>query len=245
MRACVIIPARHASTRFPGKPLVPLLGKPMVLWVAELSARAVGQDHVYVATEDARIADVVRDAGFSALMTDPAALTGTDRIAEAAQMVDYDIYVNVQGDEPIVEPEDIRRCIALKDEHPDMIINGFAWMGPDEDPNSINIPKVITTESGDMVYISRLPLPGFKESKNAPTGFKKQVCIYGFNRDELTAYAGYGRKSDLEKSEDIEILRFLELGNRIKMYQCTPGSLAVDTPDDVAIVDAVMRKRMS
>lgn len=243
MRACVIIPARYASSRFPGKPLVPLLGKPMVLWVAELSARAVGQEHVHVATEDARIADVVRQAGFSALMTSPAALTGTDRLAEAAQMIDYDIYVNVQGDEPLVEPEDIRRCIALKAERPEMIVNGFCWIGAGEDPASVNIPKVIATEAGVMVYMSRSPLPGFKEAKNAPTRYMKQVCIYGFTREELAAYAGFGRKSALEHCEDIEILRFMELDRRILMYECAPGSLAVDVPEDVAKVEAALRAR--
>lgn len=243
MSACVIIPARHASTRYPGKPLVPLLGKAMVLWVAELSARAVGQDHVYVATEDDRIADVVRAAGFTALMTSPEALTGTDRLAEAALMIDYDIYVNVQGDEPLVDPEDIRRCIALKTEKPEMIINGFCWMGPDEDPTSVNIPKVIATEAGVMVYMSRSPLPGFKEAKTAPVGYMKQVCIYGFTREELAAYADFGRKSALEQVEDIEILRFLELGHRIAMYECAPGSLAVDVPEDVARVEAALTEK--
>ncbi len=243
MRACVIIPARHASTRYPGKPLVPLLGKPMVLWVAELSARAVGQAHVHVATDDARIAKVVRAAGFSALMTSPEALTGTDRLAEAAAMIDYDIYVNVQGDEPLVDPADIRRCIALKAENPEMIVNGFCWIGPDEDPASVNIPKVIATEAGVMVYMSRAPLPGFKEAKNAPARYMKQVCIYGFTRDELASYAAFGRKSALERSEDIEILRFLELDRRILMYECRPGSLAVDVPEDVAKVEAALRAR--
>jgi 3-deoxy-manno-octulosonate cytidylyltransferase (CMP-KDO synthetase) len=244
MRACVIIPARHASSRFPGKPLVPLLGKPMVLWVAELSARAVGKAHVFVATEDARIADVVQTAGFSALMTSPYALTGTDRVAEVSRMIDYDIYVNVQGDEPMVDPDDIRRCIDLKTEQPQTIVNGYCWIDSDEDPASVNIPKVIATESGFMVYMSRNLLPGFKSLKYAPTRYMKQVCIYGFTREELFAYAEFGRKSTLEKSEDIEILRFLELGRRILMYECTPGSLAVDMPADVSKVEAALHVRM-
>jgi 3-deoxy-manno-octulosonate cytidylyltransferase (CMP-KDO synthetase) len=213
----------------------------MVLWVAELSARAVGQEHVYIATEDARIADVVRAAGFTPLMTSPKALTGTDRLAEAARMIDYDIYVNVQGDEPLVEPDDIRRCISIKAEQPEVVVNGYCWIGEGEDPTSVNIPKVIATESGIMVYMSRSPLPGFKEDANAPARYMKQVCIYGFTREELAAYAGYGRKSALEKCEDIEILRFLELDRRIVMYECQPGSLAVDIPEDVAKVEAALR----
>jgi 3-deoxy-manno-octulosonate cytidylyltransferase (CMP-KDO synthetase) len=242
-RPCVIIPARHASTRFPGKPLVPLLGKPMIIWVAELSARAVGKDHVYIATEDNRIAEVVRAAGFSVVMTCPHALTGTDRLAEAAQTIDYDIYVNVQGDEPLVEPEDIRRCIQLKTERTDMIINGFCWIGPAESIYSVNTPKVITNEAGIMVYMSRLALPGFKVAKNAPVRYKKQVCIYGFTKEELTAYSEFGRKSTLENCEDIEILRFLELDRRILMYECRPGSLAIDVPEDVPGVESVLRER--
>src|SRR6056297_1338589 len=132
MRACVVVPARYASSRFPGKPLAELLGKPMILWVTELSAKAVGRENVYVATDDERISEAARAAGFSALMTSADALTGTDRLAEAAQMIDYDIYVNVQGDEPLVNPDDIRRCIKLKPEHPEMIVNGFCWIGADE-----------------------------------------------------------------------------------------------------------------
>ena len=243
MRACVLIPARYASTRFPGKPLVSLLGKPMILWVAELAARAVGKAHVYIATEDGRIGEVAQAAGFSALMTSSNALTGTDRLAEAAQTIDYDIYVNVQGDEPLVNPDDIRRCVALKAEQPEMIINGFSWMSTGEDAGSVNIPKVITNEAGVMVYMSRTLLPGFKEPKSAPQRYMKQVCIYGFNREDLFAFARFGRKSVLEKCEDIEILRFLELDRRILMYECCPGSLAVDIPDDVAKVEAALEAR--
>ena len=243
MRSCVIIPARYSSSRFPGKPLVPLLGRPMILWVAELSASAVGGENVFVATEDQRIAQVVQEAGYSALITRPDALTGTDRLAQAAQMVDYDIYVNVQGDEPMVDPEDIKRCVKLKTANPDMIINGYCWIGPDEDAASVNIPKVIANEAGTMVYMSRTLVPGHKEKKNAPARYKKQVCIYGFSREELVAFADFGRKSELEKSEDIEILRYLELGRRVLMYECAPGSLAVDVPDDVPKVENALRER--
>ncbi|UWQ35151.1 3-deoxy-manno-octulosonate cytidylyltransferase (plasmid) [Leisingera sp. M527] len=242
MTACVIIPARYASTRYPGKPLVPLLGKPMVLWVAELSARAVGQEHVYVATEDERISEVVEAAGFKALMTGKDALTGTDRLAEAAQMIDYDIYINVQGDEPLVNPADIKRCADLKAADPSLIVNGFAWVSDEEDPHSVNIPKVITTEDDVMVYMSRLALPGFKDPGCAPERYKKQVCIYGFTREELQAFQGFGRKGALEKSEDIEILRFQELGRKIVMYETSPGTMAVDVPEDVAPVEAALRR---
>ena len=245
MKACVIIPARYASSRFPGKPLVPLLGKPMVLWVAELSARAVGKEHVYVSTEDARIANVVGHAGFTPLMTSPNALTGTDRIAEAAKLINYDIYVNVQGDEPLINPDDIRHCIKLKKIKPDAVVNGFCWIAKNENPESINIPKVIMSEAGKLIYMSRELLPGFKDEQNAPTRYAKQVCIYGFNLKQLNDYNEFGRKSNLEKHEDIEILRFFELGTDVFMYECSPGSLAVDVPEDIDEVVAALIKKQN
>ncbi len=243
MKACVIIPARYASTRYPGKPLVPLLGKPMILWVAELSSRAVGPEHVYVATEDERIAQVVQDAGYTALMTSPVALTGTDRLAEASAQLDYDIYINVQGDEPLIEPVDIRRCVELKERNPDYIVNGFCWIGVEEDPRSVNIPKVVANEAGLMVYMSRKAIPGFKDAKNAPRRYMKQVCIYGFTAEDLALFAGFGRKGTLESCEDIEILRFVDVGRSILMYECQPGSLAVDVAIDVPNVEAALRQR--
>jgi len=242
VRTCVIIPARYGSSRFPGKPLIPLLGKPMILWCAELSARAVGAENTYVATEDSRIVDVVEAAGFRAVMTSSAALTGTDRLAEAAVGLDYDIYVNVQGDETLIDPDDIRRVAARKAQDMSIIVNGFCWMEPDEDPHSPNIPKVVATEDGRMLYMSRSALPGFKDPSCAPLRYRKQVCIYAFTRDELRAYAAFGRKSAVEASEDIEILRFCELGYQIALVETRPGSLAVDVPEDVAPVEAALRR---
>ncbi|NLC35226.1 MAG: 3-deoxy-manno-octulosonate cytidylyltransferase [Alcaligenaceae bacterium] len=242
MRTVVLIPARYASSRYPGKPLVKLLGKPMILWVAELSAKAVGADNVYIATEDERIAAVVRQAGYQAVMTSSSALTGTDRLAEAAQQIAADIYINVQGDEPLVRPADILRAIEEKKAAPDSVINGFCWLAADENPQSVNIPKVITNEKNELVYMSRNVIPGFKEEKHAPGNYKKQVCIYAFSREELLAFKAFGRKSALEQSEDIEILRFMELGKKIRMYETQPGSLAVDTPGDVARVEAALRR---
>lgn len=240
MRTVVIIPARFSSSRYPGKPLVPLLGKPMILWVAELAARAVGQEDVYIATDDERIANVVEKAGFRFVMTGTAQ-TGTDRIAEAASQVDADIIINMQGDEPLVDPEDILKIRDAKLANPEMVVNGYAMVGDSEDPSNVNIPKVITNEKDVLVYMSRLPIPGFKENINAPSQYKKQVCIYAFFKDELRKYSDFGRKSDLEQCEDIEILRFFELGVPVKMVQTKPGSLAVDVPEDVDKVESALR----
>lgn len=245
MRSVVVIPARYQSSRYPGKPLVNLLNKPMILWVAELSAKAVGAENVYIATEDQRIADTVNKAGFKAIMTSGNALTGTDRLAESAEEIDADIYINVQGDEPLAEPTDIIRVRDEKIKNIDAIINGFSWISEEEDPNSVNIPKVITNESNKLIYMSRVALPGYKNISNAPTAYKKQVCIYAFTKQELKDFYNFGRKSQLEESEDIEILRFLELNKSIQMIETNPGSLAVDVPEDVPLVEAALKSRIN
>lgn len=241
MRSVVMIPARYGSSRYPGKPLVPLLGKPMILWVAARAARAVGNGNVYVATENQRIVEVVENAGFQAVMTTDDALTGTDRLAQAAEQVKADIYINVQGDEPLADPEDILKVRDVKLENMADVINGYSWVSDQEDPHNINIPKVITNERDELIYMSRVALPGFKDAECAPPRYKKQVCIYAFTGEELAAFRGFGRKSELEYSEDIEILRFLELGKTVRMVETRPGSLAVDVPADVVRVEAALR----
>jgi 3-deoxy-manno-octulosonate cytidylyltransferase (CMP-KDO synthetase) len=243
MRTVALIPARYKSTRFPGKPLVRLLGKPMILWVAELAAEAIGNENVYVATDDERIASVVTEAGFRAVMTSREALTGTDRLAEAANMISADIYLNIQGDEPTVHPSDVLKIRDAKIESRNSVINGYCWIGKHEDPHNVNIPKVITNEAGDLIYMSRLALPGFKEKEKAPHRYKKQVCIYAFDRGELQLFARFGRKSELEACEDIEILRFLELGTPVRMVEMTGSSLAVDVPEDVPTVERALKLR--
>lgn len=245
MKVIVVIPARYKSSRYPGKPLVELLGKPMIQWVAELSSKAVGINNVYIATDDARIEQAVLDMGFQVVMTSDSCLTGTDRLAEVAHKVEADIYINVQGDEPLVDPEDIVKVIQAKIANPNDVINGYAGISPEEDPNSVNIPKVIFTEDKRLVYMSRQALPGFKDISNAPKEFYKQVCIYAFSREELLTYGQFGRKSTLESSEDIEIIRFLEWGQTIRMVETKPGSLAVDVPEDVANVEKALQASMN
>jgi len=243
MKSVVVIPARYQSSRFPGKPLVALLGKPMIVRVAELSARAVGADNVYIATDDDRIATVVTEAGFNAVMTDSDALTGTDRLAQAASKITADIYINVQGDEPLLDPADILKVIETKKKFPGDVINCYCVTGQGEDPHNVNLPKVIFNEAGMLVYMSRAALPGYKDSRNAPPCYYKQVCIYAFSRAELLRFGAYGRKSRLEQSEDIEILRFLEWGTPIRMIETSAGSLAVDVPEDIIAVEQVLRER--
>ena len=242
MKTIVIIPSRYKSSRFPGKPLIKLLGKPMILWVADLCSTAIGKENVFIATDDNEISNTITNEGYQAIMTSKDCLTGTDRLAEAAKKIKADIYVNVQGDEPLVNPKDIQNIIEEKKKYYNEVINGYTIIGKDEDPDSVSKPKVIFTEDKRLIYISRKTLPGFKEKLNAPKVYYKQVCIYAFNREELIEFGNYGRKSILEKSEDIEILRFLEWGKSIRFVETSPGSLAVDEPKDVKKVEAFLRK---
>ena len=237
-RVVGIIPARFASTRFEGKPLAPILGKPMILYVAELSAKALGRDNVYVATEHPKIAQVVTEAGFQVVMTSPQALTGTDRIFEANQQIGADVVINIQGDEPMLNPDDVALIASEMKTYPGQILCGMSRLLNDEDPHSVNIPKVVCNESGQLLYMSRLAVPGFKEEKNKPNFWMKQVCIYGFLKSHLEKFGTFGRKSTLEHSEDIEILRFFELNIPIQMIEVSGSSRAVDVPTDIALVES-------
>ena len=246
MKAVIIIPARYKSTRFPGKPLTPILGKPMILWVAELCSEVLPAKCVYIATEDFQIKEVVEKAGFNVVMTSDKCPTGTDRIAEAANQIEADIYINVQGDEPILSPADILTIIETKKMHPNEVINGYSKIGDNEDPESVNIPKVIFNENKQMVYMSRHLLPGSKTIDFVPPHYYKQVCIYAFNKQELIDYAEFGRKGTLESYEDIEILRFLDIGVNIRVVETQSVSLAVDVPEDVIRVEEeILRRRKS
>jgi len=159
MKVVIIIPARYKSTRFPGKPLTPILGKPMILWVAEICAQALPMEFVYVATDDLKIKKVVEEAGFNVLMTSEKALTGTDRIADAANQIDADIYINVQGDEPLLDPNDILSILEVKKKYPNEVINGYSKIDENENPENLNIPKVVFNENNQMIYMSRQLIP--------------------------------------------------------------------------------------
>lgn len=217
----------------------------MILHVAEICAKALGVKETFVATEDERIQDVVQTAGFQAIMTSNSCLTGTDRIAEAAEQIEADLYVNVQGDEPIVDPLNIRKLIEARVETPGLIINGMTPCGANEDPRSVNIPKVVTNEAGILLYMSRALIPGSKDTVRAQKRILKQVSVYVCSREELRAFRRFGRRSYLELQEDIEILRFFELGIPVRMVETSGQSLAVDIPEDVPLVENILRQRHS
>ncbi|PWG16849.1 3-deoxy-manno-octulosonate cytidylyltransferase [Salibaculum griseiflavum] len=237
----VVIPARYKSTRLPGKPLLKIRDKEMIVRTWERTVEAVNPERVWVATEDERIKEVAERAGAQVAMTGEACLTGTDRLYEfALQHADVDIVINVQGDEPIIDPDDIRTMVSRACADPDTILNGYARIADEAEWRSRAVPKVVFDQDKKMKYMSRAPIPGNKA--DTFMGGWKQICIYSFPVEKLRAFGEQGRKTPLEEIEDIEILRFAELGYDIQMVELSGRSLAVDTFDDVGKVEAFLKE---
>jgi len=237
-RTVVVIPARYKSSRFPGKPLAKINGKEMILHVAEKAELAVGKENVYIATENEKIALVCKTAGYNIVITSDNCLTGTDRVAEAAKEIEADIFINVQGDEPMVDPNDIIRVIKTKKDNPKSVINCMSKLHKDECPTDKKIPKVIFDLNDNLIYSSRNPIPGKKEGDS--TIAYKQVAIYAFSKAQLNNFS-QDKKTPLENEEDIEINRFIEKGIPVKMIRVIKVSYAVDYLEDIAIVERELR----
>lgn len=231
MKYIVVIPARYKSTRFPGKPLTDINGKSMLLRTYEQCAKAVDSSLIYVATEDQRIVDHCNSFGIQVLMTSDNCLTGTDRIAEVTDLIEADYYINVQGDEPVINPDDITQVIALLDQHSGEILNGYCAIDTEKQYRSVSVPKVVFRPDGRLLYMSRSAIPGNKAGDFVKAW--RQVCIYAFPFDALKAFAAADGKTTLEAEEDIEILRFLELGYEVRMLPLSSNSIAVDNPEDL------------
>ncbi|MEY2477595.1 MAG: 3-deoxy-manno-octulosonate cytidylyltransferase synthetase [Actinomycetota bacterium] len=234
----VIIPARYASSRFEGKPLALIAGRPMIERTWSRCAEAVGRDRVWVATDDDRIAEHARTAGMQVVMTSADHPTGTDRVAEAASRISADIYVNVQGDEPMMPPADITAVIEAWHPTTAPVVNGMCPIDDEAAYRNTSIPKVVAAPDGRLLYMSRGPVPHTKDGAFAK-GWR-QVCVYAFAGEALAAFTTTGGKTPLEEIEDIEILRFLELGMPVRMVPLSAGSIAVDHPEDVALVEAAL-----
>ena len=237
----VVIPARLTSSRLPRKPLVEICGKSMLEHTYARAVEAVCAEKVFIATDSDEILQVCEKFGAQVLMTSVDCLTGTDRIAEFAQKVSADVYINLQGDEPLMEPVNIKAVIKAGLTAPTSIINGWAWIETEAEFRSRTIPKVIVRQDGQMMYMSRAPIPGTKD--NSFQFSRKQICVYSFPRKALADFAKNGGKTPHEEVEDIEILRFAEMGWEVQMIELSGTSIAVDTPEDLEWVRSIMAKR--
>lgn len=246
MRAIGIIPARFASTRFPGKPLAPIAGKPLIQRVVEQCQKAQSLAEVIVATDDRRIAEVAQH--FCRVeMTRADHPSGSDRIAEVASRLDCDAVLNIQGDEPLIEPKVIDAVAgALAGEAMSTAATAIRHSGEIENPNVV---KVVVNAAGRALYFSRRTIPYLREAASSSANeqlaafpFLKHLGIYGYRRETLLKLVRFP-VSPLENAEKLEQLRALENGIQIAVVKVDYDSVGVDTPEDVKRVEKILAER--
>lgn len=236
----VVIPARYASTRFEGKPLAKILGRPMIYHVYSRAVKSRIADGVVVATDDERIRKCVDDFGGKVIMTSVRHQTGTDRIAEVAEKSDSEIIVNVQGDEPLFDPKMISQVV--RPFFDNRTVNVVTLAGKISDPadfvDLMNVKIVMNTDN-DVMFMSRAPIPYPKSRQNYCA--YKQVGVYAFKRDYLIRFASM-KQTPMEIIEGIELLRVLENGQKLKVVITEHRTYSVDTPSDLAEVNKMLER---
>ena len=239
MKAVVIIPARMAATRFPGKPLADICGKPMVEWVYKRASAARGVCRVLVATCDRQIVEAVQRFGGEAVMTSDAHRSGTDRLAEAAADLDADIVVNVQGDKPLIDPAAIDSAIEPFKTDPSVLMSSLMCPIDEESVRDPNLVKVVVGLDDFALYFSRCPIP----YQRNPSRIYGHVGLYAYTKDFLMRFASL-EQTPLEQAESLEQLRVLEHGYRIKMVRVNDRPLGVDTQEDLARARAMVSEEL-
>lgn len=237
----LVIPARYKSTRLPGKPLVLLNGKPMLHYVWDTCVSVVGSDNVCLATDSNKIKNYCIKNNINYTLTSNKCLTGTDRVYEVAKKIKSKIYINVQGDEPLLHRSDLKKFIKEALKNPKVIHNGMTEIKEKKEYLSLNVPKLVINQNNFLLYMSRAQIPSSKYGKFEYA--LKQVCMYSFPRKDLLQFGKLKRKTFFEFYEDIEILRFLELGYKVKMIKVLNPSIGVDTIQDVRKVNKILKSR--
>ena len=241
MKILCVIPARYASTRLPGKPLADIAGKPMICRVYDRAVQAACVSEVVVATDDSRVKQAVEAHGGKAMMTAREHPTGTDRLAEvAAAYPTADLIINVQGDEPLLEPAVLNQLAAAFDGDEDLcmatVMTEITDAREQTNPNNV---KVVTDKQGYALYFSRSLLPYPRYQKGVPV--YKHIGIYAYRRDFLLQYAAMP-PTPLEETEALEQLRALENGYRIKVIKTNHRFVGVDTAEDLALVNKIYQQ---
>ena len=237
MEIAIVIPARYASTRFPGKPLALINDVPMIEHVYRCLADMEEVDQVIVATDDERIYRTVEDFGGQAVMTPSHLQSGTDRIAMVARDLTADIIVNVQGDEPLLKKEMVREALAPFFEDETVLMSTLKKKITDkEEINNPNVVKVVTNKRGDALYFSRYPVP---YPRNEGAVYYKHIGLYVYKRDFLLEYSQMAQTA-LERAESLEQLRALENGYQIRVVETGYDSIGVDTPEDLKKVEEIL-----
>jgi 3-deoxy-manno-octulosonate cytidylyltransferase (CMP-KDO synthetase) len=242
MKVLIVIPARYRSSRFPGKPLADIHGKPMIQHVYEKSKLATKASRVIVATDDLRIFSVVRNFGGEVIMTSPEHINGTDRIIEVAGKIKGDIFINVQGDEPLIRPEDIDTLIEQMVSDKNCKVATLCHAVPEEEARNPNVVKVIRSGSGRALYFSRRLIPYVREN-DTQTKYLKHIGIYGYTAELLAEYKKLPY-SHLEHLEKLEQLRLIEAGIPIQVMETDRVAQGVDTPEDLEVVKQLIANQL-
>lgn len=239
-----IIPARYKSTRFEGKPLADICGKPMIWWVYRQFTLAKGIDQVFVATDDERISDVCNKYGMKFIMTSDLHPTHLDRLAEVANKIEADFYININGDEPLMMPEYIESLIPGDDIDPSgfYVANAMTMIKKTVEVNDVSRIKVVTDNFGDAMYLARTPIPYPKAS--SAFEYMKFVGIQCFTRSALL-FCQETPRGRIEGIEDIDEYRFLENGKKIRFIEVPAETLSVDTKTDLQVVRKVIERRIN
>ena len=247
MKIIGVIPARYKSTRFPGKPLADICGKPMIWWVYQQCLKVEDFNSVYVATDDEKIFETCNQLNIKVVMTSDCHKTGTDRVGEVARKIPADLIVNIQGDEPLLEPSTIKAAIKPFYDNPDLLVsNLMTKINNPVDVVNFTVPKVITNKEGIGIYLTRSTAP-YPKGK-IDYSYYKQVCVYGFKPEALKFYCDYGEKfgkAKIEAIEDIEILRFIENGYKVQFIEVDSETVAVDTPNDLEKVREIVSRHIN
>lgn len=238
MRTLAVIPARYASTRLPGKPLLDICGKPMIQRVYEAAQKASLVDTVLVATDDARIIQAVEAFGGRAILTSPQCASGTDRLVEVARQEQADIYLNVQGDEPLLRPADVDKLVEALRDCPHMAAATSCYSISYEQACDPNLVKIVRSDSGAALYFSRARIPFDRDGEKTGV-YWGHMGMYAYRPDALKIFADHG-PGMLERTEKLEQLRLLQHGVGIQTVELPPCAPGVDTPEDLERVRAIV-----
>lgn len=241
MKIIGVIPARYESSRFPGKPLALINGKPMIWWVYTRCKEVKELDELYVATDDQRIVNTCNQYGIDVILTSDKHKTGTDRVGEVASKIDADIYVNIQGDEPLIEPNEIRDLLGCFEDESVYLANLKQEIVDLEEAAKTNVVKIVTDINDDALYMSRSVIPSnIKDGKMCKT--YRHIGIYGFKKDFLFKYINMPQ-SPLELGEGVEMMRVVENGYKMRVHETKYESVSVDLPEHIQLVEEIMKKK--
>ena len=241
MKIIGIIPCRYQSSRFPGKSLALINDKPMMWHTYQRALESNVLDAVYIATDDLRIKEVSDDYGLNVIITNSKHLTGTDRVAEVSQYIDADYYVNIQGDEPFINPDAIKLVSNEIIRH-DLLssvkaVNAYSILDNEGDIVDSNVVKVIMDIDSNALAYSRCPIPYFKYES---TSHYRQLGLYAFTKEALKIFID-NEPHNIERSEGVEMYRIIENGHKIKMVIVDDTSISVDTPEDLERVRSLIK----